>query len=200
MFTGIIERSLPLISAADSTGFRRLTLPNPWPDVKIGDSVALNGVCLTVAEMFNQTLGFDAIPETLCKTNLGLLQPNDPVHVERALRAGDRIDGHFVQGHVDGTSLLLDTMTADDEFRLRLESPVDLAKYLIPKGSVTLDGVSLTIASLSPTTFDVALIPTTLELTSLSKRPPGWRFNLECDILSKTIVTHLERLKPGGGS
>jgi riboflavin synthase len=194
MFTGIIERSLPLISATDGTGFRRLTLPNPWPDVKIGDSIAINGVCLTVAEMSGDSLGFDAIPETLAKTNLGLLQPGDRVHVERALRVGDRMDGHFVQGHVDTTAALLETITANNEFRLRLESPASFAKYLIPKGSVTLDGVSLTIASLTPTTFDVALIPTTLNVTALGIRPVNWPFNLECDILSKTIVTHLERM------
>lgn len=195
MFTGIVERSLPLISATDGTGFRRLTLPNPWPDVKLGDSIALNGVCLTVAEMADGTLGFDAIPETLKLTNLGLLNVGDPVHVERALRAGDRMDGHFVQGHVDATASLLEQITRHHEFRLKLETPPELGKYLIPKGSVTLDGVSLTIASLTPTTFEVALIPTTLNVTALGLRPLGWAFNLECDILSKTIVSYLERLK-----
>jgi riboflavin synthase len=213
MFTGIIERSLPLLSSTDGPGFRRLTLPNPWPDAKLGDSIALNGVCLTVAEITPlppsspssilhppsssppTSLAFDAIPETLKLTNLGLLAAGDPVHVERALRAGDRMDGHFVQGHVDATASLLEQITHHNEFRLKLETPPHLAKYLIPKGSVTLDGVSLTIASLSPTTFDVALIPTTLNITSLGQRPPGWPFNLECDILSKTIVTYLERMK-----
>jgi riboflavin synthase len=106
-----------------------------------------------------------------------------------------RLDGHFVQGHVDTTAPLLETLTTHNEFRLRLQSPPDFAKYLIPKGSVTLDGVSLTIASLTSTTFEVALIPTTLQITSLGKRPPHWPFNLECDILSKTIITHLERIK-----
>ena len=195
MFTGIVERSLPLISATDGTGFRRLTLTNPWPDVKLGDSIALNGVCLTVAEMADGTLGFDAIPETLKLTNLGLLKPGDPVHIERALRAGDRMDGHFVQGHVDATASLLEQITHHHEFRLKLETPPQLAKYLIPKGSVTLDGVSLTIASLTPTTFEVALIPTTLNVTALGLRPLGWAFNLECDIVSKTIVTYLDRMK-----
>ena len=195
MFTGIIERSLPLLSATDGAGFRRLTVSNPWHDVKPGDSIALNGVCLTVAEMLHDTLGFDAIPETLSKTNLGLLRPQDLIHVERALRAGDRIDGHFVQGHVDTTAPLLETITANNEFRLRIESPVEFAKYLIPKGSVTLDGVSLTIASLTASTFEVALIPTTLQMTSLGNRPGNWPFNLECDVLSKTIVTQLERMK-----
>jgi riboflavin synthase len=195
MFTGIVERSLPLISATDGTGFRRLTLPNPWPDVKLGDSIALNGVCLTVAEMTDGTLGFDAIPETLRLTNLGQLRAGDPVHVERALRAGDRMDGHFVQGHVDATASLIEQVTHHNEFRLKLETPPELGKYLIPKGSVTLDGVSLTIASLTATTFEVALIPTTLNVTALGLRPLGWAFNLECDILSKTIVSYLERLK-----
>lgn len=200
MFTGIIERSIPLLASTDGPGFRRLTLPNPWTDVKLGDSIAINGVCLTVAELSADSLGFDAIPETLNLTNLGMLKPGDPVHVERALVAGARMDGHFVQGHVDSTAALLETITRGDEFRLKLETPPQLAKYLIPKGSVTLDGVSLTIASIGPTTFEVALIPTTLNITALGRRPEGWAFNLECDILSKTTVSYLERMGVGASA
>lgn len=195
MFTGIVERSLPLMAATDGPSFRRLTIQNVWPDVKAGDSIALNGVCLTVAEISAASLGFDVIPETLAKTNLGLLKPGDPIHIERAMLVGSRIDGHFVQGHVDATATLLEIITAKDEFRLKVETPANLAKYLIPKGSVTLDGVSLTIAAINGDSFEVALIPTTLAITSLGKRPAHWPLNIECDVMAKTIVTYLERMK-----
>ena len=195
MFTGVVERSLRVASVSDGTGFRRINLPNPWDDVKVGESVAVNGVCLTVAERPPGELMFDVVQETLRKTNLGLLGAGDEVHVERSLRAGDRLDGHFVQGHVDGTARLLSLTNNDQEWRLAVECPQPLAKYLIPKGSVTLDGVSLTLADVKANVFEVALIPTTLRVTTLSRRPTGWPLNLECDILTKTVVAVLERLK-----
>src|SRR3954465_15534955 len=132
MFTGIIERSLPLLSSTKGPSFPRLTLPNPWQDVKPGDSISPNGVCLTVAEMLHNTLGFDAIPETLSRTNLGLLQPQDRIHVERALLAGSRMDGHFLQGPVAPPAPLLETITTNNEFRLRLESPPEFASTSSP--------------------------------------------------------------------
>ncbi|MDB5329951.1 MAG: Riboflavin synthase eubacterial/eukaryotic [Phycisphaerales bacterium] len=193
MFTGIIERTARVMGVVNGPKFRRITLAVDWPDVRNGESVAVNGVCLTVAEMAPGELGFDVIAETLGKTNLGLILQDDDVHVERSLRIGDRIDGHFVQGHVDGTALLLEQIERENEWRLRLESPAQLAKYLTPKGSVTLDGVSLTIAAVNGTEFEVALIPTTLRLTLFDRRPVGWPFNLEADVLSKTVISWLER-------
>jgi riboflavin synthase len=193
MFTGIIERSVRVVGVVDGPKFRRLTLAASWPDVRGGESVAVNGVCLTVAEIAPGELAFDVIQETLDRTNLGLLKTSDEVHVERSLRAGDRIDGHFVQGHVDGTAPLIDRIDNDRETRLRLQAPHDLAKYIVPKGSVAIDGVSLTIAAVNDCFFEVALIPTTLSFTTLGRRSPGWPFNLETDILSKTIVSWLER-------
>jgi riboflavin synthase len=193
MFTGIVERTARVIGAVAGPKFRRLTLALDWPDVRDGESVAINGVCLTVAERQNGSLGFDVVKETLDKTNLGQLQTGDEVHVERSLRVGDRIDGHFVQGHADGVALLVNQVSDDNAWRLTLEPPRDLMAYVIPKGSVTLDGVSLTVAAVGPATFDVALIPTTVNLTALARRPLGWRFNFEADILSKTVVAWLER-------
>ncbi|HWE04477.1 MAG TPA: riboflavin synthase [Tepidisphaeraceae bacterium] len=193
MFTGIIEKTARVIGVADGPKFRRLTIAADWPDVGLGQSVAVNGACLTVADVAPGELGFDVILETLDKTNLGLLGAGDGVHVERALRIGDRLDGHFVQGHVDGVARLIAAKSNHDEWRLRLQAPPDLAKYLTPKGSVTLDGVSLTIAAVSGGEFEVALIPTTIQLTSLGKRPVGWPFNLECDPLAKTVISWLER-------
>ena len=201
MFTGIVERSAPVVGVTDGPMFRRLTLAVDWTDLKRGESIAVNGVCLTVADLGApdghpglRNVAFDVITETLSKTNLGLLKAGDHAHVERALRVNDRIDGHFVQGHVDATAPLLSRTFNEKEYRLTLECPSHLAKYLIPKGSVAIDGVSLTVASLDGTRFDVALIPTTLNITELGNRPEGWPFNLEADMLSKTIVTYLERM------
>ena len=197
MFTGIVERVARIVSVAQGTGFRRLNLASEWNDVKLGDSIAINGVCLTVAEMERNLLGFDVIPETLNKTNLGLIKEGDRVNVERALRAGDRMDGHFVQGHVDATAKLVAQRGDDEEWRLTVSPPPDLMKFVVPKGSVCIDGVSLTVAKLEKDRFDVAIIPTTLKLTTLGTRPIGWPFNFEADVLSKTIVNWLERQRSG---
>jgi riboflavin synthase len=192
MFTGIVEKTLRVIGVAQGPMFRRLTIAHDWPDVKLGESIAINGVCLTIAELAPMEIGFDVIKETLDKTNLGLLTNGDHVNVERALRAGDRIDGHFVQGHVDGVGALVKQVANAIEARLTIEAPSALAKYMAPKGSICIDGVSLTIAALHGNQFDVALIPTTLNLTNIGKRDPGWPFNLEMDIISKQIVHFLE--------
>ena len=207
MFTGIIERTLPVVAVADGPRFRRLTLPNPWPgegpqSVRLGESIAVNGCCLTVAE--EPTVGdrgrlaFDVIVESLNKTNLGSLTAGERVNVERSLRVGDRLDGHFVQGHVDGTGQLLAVDVAGDEWRYTVHAPPAVAKYLVPKGSVTVDGVSLTLAAVDGATFQVALIPTTLKLTTLGDRTPGWAFNLEADTMAKTIVAFMERRERQG--
>ena len=204
MFTGIVERTLRVAAVSDGTGFVRLNLAAEWDDVKLGESIAVNGVCLTVAEIEPpdapppRMLGFDVIPETLRRTNLGLLKAGDMVNVERSLRAGDRIDGHFVQGHVDGTARLIDQTIGGDETRLTVHPPMELMKFVTPKGSATLDGVSLTVAKVEKDRFEVALIPTTLRLTTLGTRPIGWPFNFEADVLSKTIVSQLERREEVG--
>ena len=194
MFTGIIERTARVIGVSKGPAFLRLTLSSHWDDVQDGESIAVNGVCLTVAEQKPGEIGFDVVKETLAKTNLGLLTDDDYVHVERSLRIGDRLSGHFVQGHVDGPAKLLSQGSdKHDEWRLVLQCPQDLAKYLTPKGSVALDGVSLTIAAVRDTEFEVALIPTTLQITALGRRDVGWPFNLEVDVLTKTVVSFLER-------
>src|SRR5438874_3191624 len=177
MFTGIIERTVRVIAVSDGPMFRRLTLANHWHDAKLGESVAINGVCLTVAEMPPGKIEFDVIKETLEKTNLGLLNQDDEVNIERSMRVGDRIDGHFVQGHIDGRAPLIHQVATENEWRLRLEVPTELAKFLAPKGSVAIDGVSLTIASVVNNVFEVALIPTTLKMTTLANRSIGWAFN-----------------------
>ena len=192
MFTGIVERSVQVMGVTDGPSFRRIVLPRVWDDVKLGDSIAINGVCLTIAELSADAMHFDAIEETLAKTNLGGLIQGESVHVERAMRVGDRFDGHFVQGHVDGTAVVIWQREHPGEWRTRLRAPDHLAKYLVPKGSIALDGVSLTLARVEGTEFEIALIPTTLKLTHLARKDPGQRLNLECDMLAKTIVAFLE--------
>ena len=192
MFTGIIEQAVQIVNVAEGPRFRRIVIPNPWNDVRGGESIAVNGVCLTVAELMEGTIGFDVVLETLSKTNLGLVKIGDRVHLERSLRAGDRIDGHFVQGHVDGRARLIDRQMGV-ECRLRIESPAELAKYIVQKGSVCVDGVSLTVAAIGAEWFEVALIPTTMARTELANREIGWPFNLEADVLAKTIISYLER-------
>ncbi len=200
MFTGIVEKTLRIQAIADGPGFQRLTLPNTWPDVRPGESIAVNGCCLTVAELSDSEIGFDVIAETLSKTNLGLLCAGDIVNVERSLRAGDRIDGHYVQGHIEATARLVESIINPREVRLTIEPPHDLLKYVVAKGSVAIDGVSLTVASVHGHVFEVALIPTTLALTNLSSRSPGWPMNLETDILSRTVISWLERTRIAGDS
>lgn len=158
----------------------------------MGESIAVNGCCLTVAEISPEKISFDVIKETLDRTNLGLLTPGSHVNIERSLKIGDRLDGHFVQGHVDGRAILTSIKSGEEEWRFTLEAPFGLAQYLVPKGSITLDGVSLTIAAVSGNVFEVALIPTTLKLTTLGQLSAGWPFNLEADILTKTVVSWLQ--------
>ena len=194
MFTGIVERSVPLSRVERRGEGLRLAVANAWPDVKHGESIAINGVCLTVAEIGSNELAFDVVRETIDRTNLGLLKRGDDVHIERSLRLGDRLDGHMVQGHVDGTAELLAHAESELGWRMTIRTPPALANYLIPKGSVTLDGTSLTLASINEQSFEVALIPTTLEITRLGQRPIGWPLNVECDMMVKTIVSVMERM------
>lgn len=197
MFTGIIHNLATVVTATDHAGGRRLILTAPASNHVLGESIAVNGCCLTVAAINpDQTLTFDVIRESLDKTNLGALKSGDPVHVERSLRVGDPIDGHFVQGHVDATGELLQQTSTPQEFRLRIQAPDAFAKFLIPKGSISLDGVSLTLANVNKNQFEVALIPTTLQLTTLAKKQVGYYFNLEFDSMAKTIISYLERIHP----
>jgi riboflavin synthase len=192
MFTGIIEKTVAVAGVVDLVGSRQIKLPRPWPDLQPGQSIAVNGCCLTIARLSPETVEFDVIAETLAKTNLGLLKAGSEVQLERSLRIGDRLDGHMVQGHVDAVAPLLARKSDEKECRLTLQIPPAVKSYIIPKGSVSLDGVSLTIAAVNADSFEVALIPTTLNITALGRRPMGYAYNVEADLLAKTIVFWLE--------
>ena len=202
MFTGIIERPAEVIEVTDHPGCRRLTIASLWTTapsadaVRLGESIAVAGVCLTVAGLGDGRVSFDVIAETLDKTALGTLTAGRKVNVERAMRIDGRIDGHFVQGHIDGTGVVLDNWERAGEWRLRIAPPAELIDYLTPKGSITIDGVSLTLARVDCEFFEVALIPTTLGLTTLGALSPGDRVNLEADVISKTVVNFM-RLRGG---
>ena len=201
MFTGIVEelgRVVRLETVEDSA---RLTVEAPavTQDVSLGDSVSVNGCCLTVAAVHRNTFTADLMAETLTRTTLGSQAPGDPVNLERALRASDRLGGHIVQGHVDATAEVLNHHHGEHWDLLRIGLPQEIARYVAVKGSVALDGVSLTVVDVvdASSTLDVApvpgagaslsvgLIPETLRRTTLGTRRPGERVNLEVDVLAK---------------
>lgn len=195
MFTGIV-RELGSVEALDggAGGARiRLCAPATAGGAAVGDSVALNGVCLTVTAVTGDLLAFDAVPETLRRTSLGRLVAGSPVNVEPALRAGEPLGGHIVQGHVDGVGRVRAVEAEGEGVRLAVEPPPEILRYCVQKGSIAVEGVSLTIAELGPETFELALVPHTLEATTLGSLAPGDEVNLEVDVIAK----YVERLLPG---
>ncbi|MEX0774784.1 MAG: riboflavin synthase [Phycisphaeraceae bacterium] len=204
MFTGIVA-TMGRIARAQrhAFGLRLIIDRSHWRPGSYrfgpGDSVSVSGVCLTVVEATDQTLAFDVIQETLDKTSLGGRKEGDRVNLEHALLPTTPMGGHFVQGHVDGVGHVVKVIRSAEEVRLTVRPPAELMDYIVPKGSVTIDGVSLTIAAVGQDDFDVALIPTTLDITTLGTTGEGDRVNLETDIVSKTIVHWLRRQKSGKG-
>ena len=198
MFTGIVEelgRVVRLETVEDSA---RLTVeaPTVTQDVNLGDSVSVNGCCLTVTAVQGSTFTADLMAETLTRTTLGSQAPGDPVNLERALRASDRLGGHIVQGHVDATAEVLDHHRGEHWDLLRIGLPQAIARYVAVKGSVALDGVSLTVVNVvdasdvapvpgAGASLSVGLIPETLRRTTLGSRRPGERVNLEVDVMAK---------------
>ncbi|MFL6259934.1 MAG: riboflavin synthase [Thermoanaerobaculia bacterium] len=192
MFTGLILERGRLISdpVPSGQGGVRLAVgmsPGLVERLGIGDSVAVSGVCLTVTERESGQVLVELSPETITRTNLGELRGGDEVNLEPALRMGDPLGGHMVQGHVDATAEVVGRRDLTDHRVLAFSIPADLAPFLVEKGSVTVDGVSLTVSALRPDRFEVALIPHTLEMTTLSLRVPGDRVNLEVDVLAKYV-------------
>jgi riboflavin synthase len=196
MFTGIIEAVGKVVSAEERGELVRFAVeaPEVTEGVKLGDSVAVNGTCLTVVEATPAVLAFEAIRETLLKTSLGGLAPGSRVNLERAMRADARLDGHIVQGHVDDTGRVAKLVRDGDDVRFYVDCAPEFADLLVEKGSVAIDGVSLTVVDVRPDGFDVALIPHTLVVTTLGERTPGDPVNLEADVLGKYVKKYLERV------
>jgi len=195
MFTGIVEEKGTVTALEQLGDAVRLTIRGPvvTSDAAHGDSISVNGCCLTVATLDGELFSADVMAESLTRTSLGDLDTGSEVNLERAVAAGARMGGHIVQGHVDGTARLIDRTSSEHWDVLRFALPADLARYLVEKGSVTVDGVSLTVVEVADATgtgeawFSVSLIPTTLADTTLGTRKPDDRVNLEVDVLAKYV-------------
>ena len=189
MFTGLVETMGRVVGVTEQPpGCRFSIAAGPVSEgTRVGDSVAINGCCLTVVAVNADRLEFEAGEETLSRTNLGELVAGSPVNLERSLAVGDRIGGHYVTGHVDAVGKLLERRDDPPWATLRFELPAALAPQVASKGSIAIDGVSLTVVDADPDAFTVALIPHTLHVTTLGKRVPGERFNLETDVLAKYV-------------
>ncbi|MBC7373519.1 MAG: riboflavin synthase [Frankiales bacterium] len=196
MFTGIVEELGEVVAVEELKDASRLTFRGPLvtSDAGHGDSISVNGVCLTVVENSEGTFTADVMAETLRRSSLGALSAGSPVNLERAVRVQDRLGGHVVQGHVDGTGEIM-AVTPDEHWTVvRISLPDGLGRYVVEKGSITVDGVSLTVAAIQGAWFEISLIPTTLGLTTLGHKGPGDPVNLEVDIIAK----HVEKLLLAG--
>jgi len=194
MFTGIIEEVGSVRSALP--GRLVIAATKVLEDTKKGDSIAVNGACLTVTELSSDSFSVDVMPETLRRTNLGLLRPGDGVNLERPLAVGGRFGGHFVQGHVDDTGRVVSATREGEAYLLRFEAPKEIMRYIVRKGFIAVDGVSLTVVECDATSFTVSLVGYTTENTNLSGRKAGDVVNLEVDIIAK----YVERLHGGGSA
>jgi len=185
MFTGIV-RELGTVDAFD--GSRLVVLARETSaSATVGDSVAVAGVCLTVVEAEEGRLAFDVVPETLSRTALARLEPGSAVNLEPSLRVGDQLGGHVVQGHVDAVGHVRSVVPEGDSHRVRIDAPETVVRYCIEKGSIAVEGVSLTVAAFDDEGFEVALIPHTLEVTTLGRLEAGDEVNLEADVLGKVV-------------
>ncbi|MFI0416918.1 riboflavin synthase [Spongiactinospora sp. 9N601] len=189
MFTGIVEELGEVVAVEPRDGAARLSIRGATvsADAAYGASIAVNGVCLTVAGLDGDVFTADVMPETLRRSTLGGLGAGDRVNLERALRADGRLGGHIVQGHVDGTGVVLSREPGTDWHDVRFSLGDDLERYVVEKGSIAIDGVSLTVTAVAPGEFAVALIPTTLRETTLGLRAPGEPVNLEVDVIAKYV-------------
>ncbi|MFI7613095.1 riboflavin synthase [Nonomuraea terrae] len=189
MFTGIIEEKGDVVAIEQAGGGARLSVRGPLvtSDAAHGDSIAVSGVCLTVVTVEDDVFTVDVMKESLDRSSLGALAEGSAVNLERAVRADQRLGGHIVQGHVDGTAVLLSREPGDNWDNLRFSLPEALARYVAEKGSIAIDGISLTVTTVDDESFGVSLIPTTLKLTTLGDRRVGDVVNLEVDVIAKYV-------------
>ncbi|MGK5444497.1 riboflavin synthase [Micromonospora sp. URMC 105] len=202
MFTGIVEELGEVLRVTDTGGDSALVAvrgPLVTSDARHGDSIAVNGVCLTVVEAADGVFTADVMGETLRRSALGALRVGDPVNLERAAALNSRLGGHIVQGHVDGVGEIVAREPAEQWETVRFRLPAELARYVVEKGSITIDGVSLTVAAVGDDWFTVGLIPTTLKLTTLGAKSVGDPVNLEVDVLAKYVERLLGDRVGGGG-
>lgn len=194
MFTGIVERMGTVVESVDAGGKRRFTIEAPGlvAGMAVGDSVAVNGVCLTAVEVAGERFTVEAVQETLARSNLGALGVGGAVNLERPMRADGRFDGHIVQGHVDGVGRVRSISPEGASIRVWIDVPPGLQRYLAEKGSVAVDGVSLTVSGVDDVGCEVVLIPHTLEVTLFGVRRPGDAVNLEADVIAKYVERMLE--------
>jgi len=202
MFTGIVAELGEVAGIEQYGDAARLTIRGSTEGVSAGESIAVNGVCLTVADIWDQTFTADVMGETLDRSSLGALTPGAPVNLEQSVRLADRLGGHLVQGHVDGTGTIISRTPAAHWDQVRISLPATISRYVVHKGSIAVDGISLTVSALGPppadgpdgdTWFEVCLIPETLKRTTMGARAPGEVVNLEVDVIAK----YVERLLSG---
>jgi len=195
MFTGIIEGKGKILRIKPRGAGKRLNIECPFhlTDVQLGDSISINGACLTIVEKGNQTSRLDLSEETIRRTVLGELKEGDTVNLERALRLNDRLGGHFVTGHIDGIGVITEKKKERDFVNLRVRVPENVSKYVVPKGSIAIDGISLTVNECRGKEILLTIIPYTLEKTTLMDKRAGDHVNLEADILGKYVEKLLNR-------
>ncbi|MBD0021267.1 riboflavin synthase [Gordonia pseudamarae] len=189
MFTGIVEELGTIVARDDLSDSARITVAGPLviSDAGHGDSIAVNGVCLTVVDYGEGRFTVDVMAETLHRSSLGGLEPGSRVNLERAMAAGGRFGGHIVQGHVDGVGEVVSVSPSDNWTVIRIALPAALSRYVVEKGSITVDGVSLTVSAVGDDWFEISLIPTTLAETNLGIAEPGRTVNLEVDVIAKYV-------------
>ena len=201
MFTGLIAELGTVERLAEGSTSCQLTVraQKILPGVKIGDSIAVNGVCLTVVHLQGNRFTADVMPETVRRTTLRQLQPGDRVNLEKALRPADGLDGHIVQGHVEGVGTIREISPEGNALAYRIETPKELLRYIVEKGSVAIDGISLTVTETDDTGFSVSLIPHTAKMTTLGYKSVGDSVNLETDILARYVEKMLGLQKTADG-
>jgi riboflavin synthase len=198
MFTGLVEVLGTVRQLLPAEAGRELVIAAPglYGDAVLGESVAINGACLTVVKHDSETLRFQVGPETLSRTNLGQLQPGDRVNLERSMRMGDRLGGHLVQGHIDGLGEVSRRLQDGEWVTMWFRCAHELTAQMVSKGSIAVDGISLTLVEVTGTEFSVALIPHTLAMTTLGFKGPGDRVNLETDLLAKYVAKAITAYLP----
>ena len=195
MFTGIVEK----IGTVKSLQAGRLTIvaDSFLKGAKLGDSINVNGACLTVTAISDNTFSIDVMPETLRRTNLGVLRPGQEVNLEMALASDGRFGGHFVQGHVDSTGKVSSVVSEEEALLMKISAPPDIMRYVVEKGFIAVDGVSLTVTNCNTVSFMVSLVSYTLQHTTLGHKKPGDMVNLEVDIIAKYVERLVGERKPG---